>query len=767
MTNKPTLRPVALAAALLALQMGAAHAQTAAAAPASNDLLDLDKVVITGTATARTKMQQSVSVSSINSDDLENAPVSSAAEALRAVPGLRAESSGGEGNANLGVRGLPMSDGGGRYVQLQEDGLPIMLFGDISFATADEFVRADYSIDGIDVLRGGSSSTLATNASGAIVNFQSRTGKGGGGAVGMSMGADYRQQRADFTYGGMVDKSLYFNLSGFYRGGEGVRSTNVTAENGGQIKASLTKEFAGGYVRVTLKQLNDKTPTYLPVPVKTVGNDIVELPGVNPRKAFFINSNFPQDTVIDSSGNARSTTPADGLAVNVSSIGVEAQLSLGDGWTATNRFRKSDITGRFIGVFPAGSAPTDAANGVNQYTGTSAVFSAHIFNTSLDDMGNLFNDLRLQKNFAMGGDKLTVTGGLFTGKQKIAQTWYWNRYNIELKSEGARLLDNAGNPSNVPAAPGTQTWGGCCVQNFSYDITAIAPYAAVTWEQGPLILDASVRSDRQSGTGYFMTDVGTTGVWDRAGATRVNYSTSGNSGSLGANYQLDRNLAVFARASTGSSWKSPDRVLGDARVATGVDPYPVNKVDQMEAGVKYRSNGLSAFVTAFVAKTDEGAGFEITSQTVKKNSYDSKGIEAEVGYRVGDFRVNGGATWTNASITSGANNGNTPRRQANLVYSLSPSYVMGPLEIGGSVIGTTQSYAQDDNKVVLPAYSVVNLFAKYELTQQASVSLGINNVFDTLAYTEAEGQGNLTNNPLYVARALNGRSAVVKLKYTF
>ena len=765
MNRKPTLRPVALATALLALQMGTAHAQTVA--PSTSDLLNLDKVVITGTATARTKMQQSVSVSSINSDDLENAPVSSAAEALRAVPGLRAESSGGEGNANLGVRGLPMSDGGGRYVQLQEDGLPIMLFGDISFATADEFLRADYSIDGIDVLRGGSSSTLATNASGAIVNFQSRTGKGGGGAVGMSMGADYRQQRADFTYGGLVDKSLYFNLSGFYRGGEGVRSTNVTAENGGQIKASLTKEFAGGYVRVTLKQLNDKTPTYLPVPVKTVGNDIVELPGVNPRKAFFINSNFPQDTVIDSSGNARSTNPADGLAVNVSSIGVEAQLSMGDGWTATNRFRKSDITGRFIGVFPAGSAPTDAANGANQYTGTSPVFSAHIFNTSLDDMGNLFNDLRLQKNFAMGSDKLTVTGGLFTGKQKIAQTWYWNRYNIELKSEGARLLDNAGNPSNVPAAPGTQTWGGCCVQNFSYDITAIAPYAAVTWEQGPLILDASVRSDRQSGTGYFMTDIGTTGVWDRAGATRVNYSTSGNSGSLGANYQLDRNLAVFARASTGSSWKSPDRVLGDARVATGVDPYPVNKVDQMEAGVKYRSNGLSAFVTAFVAKTDEGAGFEITSQTVKKNSYDSKGVEAEVGYRVGDFRVNGGATWTNASITSGANNGNTPRRQANLVYSLAPSYVMGPLEIGGSVIGTTQSYAQDDNKVVLPAYAVVNLFAKYELTQQASVSLGINNVFDTLAYTEAEGQGNLTNNPLYVARALNGRSAVVKLKYTF
>ena len=773
MTRNLTLSPVALAAALLALQLGAAQAQTATppadtAATSTPDLLGLDKVLVTGTSTARSKMKQSVSVSTLDGDELQKAPIASAAEALRGIPGLRSESSGGEGNANVGVRGLPMSDGGGRYVQLQEDGLPIMLFGDISFSTADQYQRADYSLDSIDALRGGSSSTLATNASGAIVNFQSKTGKTGGGAVGLSMGADYRQQRMDFSYAGALDKSMYFNVSGYYREGEGVRPTNIMAEKGGQIKVSLTKEFDGGYVRLSLKQLKDSTPTYLPVPVKVVGNSIVEIPGVDPRKANFISSNFPQDQVIDANGGTRLTNPAEGLSVNVNSVGVEAQFRLGDGWAVTNRFRKSDISGRFIGVFPAGSAATDAANGPNQYTGSTNVFSAHIFNTSLDDMGNMFNDLRLQKDIKLSdASNITLTGGLFTGRQKIAQTWYWNRYNIELKSEGARLLDNAGNPTNTPAAPGTQTWGGCCVQNFSYDITAIAPYAAVTWEQGPLILDASVRSDRQSGTGYFMTDVGTTGIWDRANATRVNYSTSGNSGSLGANFQVDRNMAVFARASTGSSWKSPDRVLGDARIASGQDPYPINKVDQVEAGVKFRNNGFSAFVTAFVSKTDEGAGYELTSQTIKKNSYNSKGLETEIAYRAGDFHVTGGATLTDAVLSSGANNGNRPRRQANLIYALSPSYVLGPVEVGASIIGTTQSYFGDDNTVIMPGYTVVNLFARYDFTERASVSVGINNLFDAIGYTEGEGQGNLASNPLFIARSINGRSAVVKLKYTF
>ncbi len=773
-TDSPTLRPLAFALSLAFVAVGAAHAQTAPASPAAaetpaalQDSLQLDRIVVTGSTVMRSKFKQSVSVSQIDGEQVQKAVASSATELLRAVPGLRAESTGGEGNANLGVRGLPMSDGGGRYVQLQEDGLPIVLFGDMSFATADQFLRADYGLDTIDVLRGGSAATLSTNASGAIVNFISKTGKEGGGAAGLTFGLGYKQQRFDFAYGGSIGNKTYFQISGFQRQGEGVRTTNVTAENGGQVRLSLTKEFDGGYIRASYKHLSDSTPTYLPVPVRLNGNKIEEIAGVDPRKAFFIGSNFAQDVVTDRNGNRLNTSPADGLHVDVDSFGVEAQVQLGQGWSATNRFRQSSIGGRFLGVFPAGAAATDPANGANRYTGTPPVFSAHIFNTALDDMGNVFNDLRVQKSLDMGaGSKLGFTAGLFTGKQKVAQTWYWNRYNIGLNGNNPALYDNAGVQTNLPVADGTQTWGGCCVRNFSYDINATAPYAALSWDNGPLTVDGSVRRDEQRGTGYYMEDVGTTGVWDRAGATRVNYKSSASSYSLGANYTLGSNLAVFARASHAASWKSPDRVLGDSRVATGLDPYPVNKIDQFEGGFKYRQGGLSAFITAFFAKTAEGAGFELTTQTVKKNDYDSKGVEAELAFRAGAFRVAGGATLTKAEITSGANKGKTPRRQADLVFQVSPSYTLGDLELGGALIGTTKSYAQDDNQVVLPAYAVLNLFANYQFGN-ATVQVGVNNAFNTIGYTEAEGQGNLTNNPLFVARSINGRSAKVTLKVAF
>lgn len=754
------LPPVALA------QPAATAAEPTADQPAAapDAGLGMERIVVTGATTARTKMKQSVSISTVGAEQVQNSTAASATEVLRAVPGLRAESSGGEGNANLGVRGLPMSDGGGRYVQLQEDGLPVLLVGDISFATADQFVRADYTLDSIDVVRGGSASTLSTNSPGAIVNFISKNRRSSGGSVGMSLGADFNQQRLDFEYGGKLGEGLSYQFGGFYRIGDGPRHTDLTLENGGQFRAAITKDLdgKGGYLRLSFKHLDDRTPTYLPVPVQLEGNRIKAIPGIDPRNAFFINHHFPTDVVVGRDGQAIATDPSDGLAVRVTSLGLETQFKPADGWTVTDRFRKSAIDGRFIGVFPAGGQPTG-------YTGATPVFSAHIFNTSLDDMGNVFNDLRVQNEIKLGEQsKLTLTGGLFSGIQNVAQTWYWNRYNVGLTGSGAALYDNDGNVTTAPVGDATTTWGGCCFRSIDVKLTAVAPYAALTWDQGPLSVDASVRQDRQRGTGsQRFGDSASGGSWNPGRTTAVGYKTDATSYSLGGNYELDRSLAGFARFSHGVSWKSPDRVIWDTAVATGQNPYPVNEVDQFELGAKYRSGGLNAFLTLFDARTKEGAGFEVTTQKTLSDSYVSRGLEAELAWRSGDFHVTGGATWTHAEIDSGANKGNTPRRQADWVYQLSPAYTFGSLEVGGALIGTTKSYAQNDNQVVLPGFAVVNLFANYELSDHATLSVGINNLFDRLGYTEAEGQNNLGDNPLYIARAVNGRSAKIALKYSF
>ena len=279
--RKPIPTRLALAAAVALLQLSAAQAQTAATAAAtaateakSDDGLKLDAVVITGTSTGSTKMRSSVSLSTVAGDGIVVTTAASSTEVLRSVPGLRAESSGGQSNANIGVRGIPISAGGARYIQFQEDGLPVLQFGDIAFATPDTWIRIDTGLDRLEVLRGGSASTLATGAPGGIINFITKTGLEPGGSMMLTKGLGYDLNRIDLDYGGKLAPQTRFWVGGFYRTGDGDRPGADGTEKGGQIRANLTQDFSGGFVRVSFKHLDDRSPTFLPTPVRFVNGEI-------------------------------------------------------------------------------------------------------------------------------------------------------------------------------------------------------------------------------------------------------------------------------------------------------------------------------------------------------------------------------------------------------------------------------------------------------------------------------------------------------------
>jgi outer membrane receptor protein involved in Fe transport len=775
----PMVKPLAVAISLALIQISTANAQTAPAAPAAaaadanaTDALKLDAIVITGSSTARSKFKQSVSISTLDADDVQKLNAASAVDILRSIPGIRAEASGGEGNANISVRGLPSSDGGGRYVQLQEDGLPVLLFGDIAFGTADEFFRTTYSLDTIDVIRGGSAGTSSTNSPGAIINYRTKTGKDGGAAFGLTTGINgFKGQRGDFTYSGNLGTGTYFNIGGFYRSGEGARPTNITAEKGGQINLSATHEFAGGYFRVNLKYLDDSTPTYLPVPVDVkFANGVTTInqyPGVDPRRAFFISSNFPRNTTVNQNGGTETNNPADGLSVRNQSLGFEGQYTFAGDLTVSNKFRVSAIEGRFVGLFPAGRP--DAAT----YKGTTPVFTGVLFDTALNDLGNVFNDAKVSKVVKLSdSSKLTVTGGLFLGKQNVAMTWDWNNYNVELTGRNARLFDNAGAVTTNFVGDAFTTFGGCCFRGLDVSVKATAPYAAVAFDAGPLTIDASVRNETQKISGITFQADAETGVWNRAprvvvpnptptnpgnpnGQVTVNAKSSGTSYSFGGNFTLSNSAAIFARYSQAVSWKAVDRaVLFSPEIATGIDAYPINKIKQAELGTKLRFGPMSAFLTFFSAKTKEGEGFEATTQKVLGDSYKSSGLEAELGYRSGPIRWTGGATFTNAKLTSGDNNGKVPKRQAKVVYQSALSYGMDKWEAGLSLAGTTKSFAGNENQAELPAYMTLNAFGNFEVYKNVSINLGVSNLLNKIGYTEDW-------------RSINGRTAKLGIKYSY
>ena len=310
---------VALAAAVCAVAP-IAHAQTTQAAAAADHSDSLDEIVVTASGGDKTKLQSSISVSSVSLASIEEFTPRSEAEVLRTIPGLNLQDTAGPGgNSNIGVRGIPVSTGGSEYVALQEDGLPVTLFGDMQFGNNDYWLRFDSNVDRVEAVRGGSTATYTSQAPGAVINYISKTGETEGGAARISRGLGFDETRLDFDYGGHISDTLRYHVGGFFKDGQGPTDIGYQAERGYQFKANVTKEFndGKGYFRLNVKHLDDQEPTFTSMPSLATlsGNTITgfsELPGVNPRhysSAGIYNQNFQ---ILNGQG-ALQTVPNSGI----------------------------------------------------------------------------------------------------------------------------------------------------------------------------------------------------------------------------------------------------------------------------------------------------------------------------------------------------------------------------------------------------------------------------------------------------------------------
>ena len=803
--SNSVLKKLGLIVALLLVNLSFSQNETA---PVSDTIktTQLEDVVITGVVNPKAKIKSSVSITTMDVKQVEQSAPRSTAEIFRSIPGIRSESSGGEGNSNISVRGVPISSGGSKYLQIQEDGLPVLLFGDIAFATADIFTRFDGNVAKIEAIRGGSASTLSSNSPGGIINFISKTGKTEGGMLRTSFGLDYNNFRTDVDYGTKIGDGLYFHVGGFYRAGEGVRKTGSTSNNGGQVKFNLTKEFQNGKVTVYAKFLNDRAAAYMPMPVKVTGTNANPSWGsvsgfdatTGALQSIYLNHNVGLGT----NGELRRENVADGMNPISKSIGVSAAFDLEDGWKITENGRYSSNSGGFIAPFPAevgsaaaiaasfgaGSTLTYADSGTPFNNPNGLVSRIHMFDAQLNDLSNFMNDLRVTKKF----DNIGVTAGYFKSIQNISTSWLWNSYLQEVSDDNPRLINvknAAGNllSENGLYAYGTPAWGNLA-RNYDTQYNVSAPYVNVSVDATEnLSLEGGLRYDLGKVSGSFTGgtssthDINNNGIIsvpeqnvfavNTANETAVNYDYDYVSYTLGANYLLTAKQSLFARYSKGASAKA-DRILFSG--LNYLDGSKINALDfltQAELGYKLKFPKGYVYATAFHSKTDEQGGFEATSNSIIQNNYKSYGLELESSYNVNDnFNVRGALTYTKAEITSGGNKGNEPRRQPKLMYNLMPTYNFSGNKnaVGLSFIGQSKAFAQDSNQLVMNGFVIVNAFVDFEITKGLSVNLSANNLFDTLAITESE-EGNITDNTVnYVrARPMPGRSVSMALSYRF
>src|SRR5689334_12388926 len=134
-----------------------AAANNAATADASAaNTSNLEEVVVTGTATAGglKKLDASFQITTASLEEIRDAQPSSAADLLKIVPGVWAESSGGEAGANIELAGFP-SGGDAPYVTYQLNGSPIYPVSTLSFLDNSSQFRIDESVERVEALLGG------------------------------------------------------------------------------------------------------------------------------------------------------------------------------------------------------------------------------------------------------------------------------------------------------------------------------------------------------------------------------------------------------------------------------------------------------------------------------------------------------------------------------------------------------------------------------------------------------------------------------------
>ncbi|WP_428970659.1 TonB-dependent receptor domain-containing protein [Sphingomonas sp. Xoc002] len=804
------------------------HAQTVQTDKPTEKSAANKDVVVTAVARGRDRLDSAISTSSLGAAEILKVAPRSTAEIFRNIPGIRSESSGGDGNANISIRGLPIASGGAKFLQLQEDGLPVLEFGDITFGNADIFLRADMNVSSVDAIRGGSASTFSSNSPGGVINMISKTGEVPGGAIMATAGLDYGEYRLDFDYGAKLSDTLRFHIGGFYHQGEGPRRVGYDGTEGGQIKLNVTKEFSGGYIRFYGKFLNDRSAAYLPNPVRVTGTNAdpryENVPGFNIARDALLSRYDTSNVTLDGQNNPVVDDIRDGQHPVVNAFGVETRFDV-SGWTVTDRFRYADVSGRFISNFPSNvdSAASIAtalggagstlryASGPNSgqaianpsgLNGNGLLAQVVVFDTKLNSLDNVTNDLRASRVYDIGKGELTTTAGFYKSRQTIDTDWLWTSTLMDVRGDGRAALVDVVNATGVPQTQngyygfGAAYFGNCCRRSYRVDYDVNAPFGSLNYKIGRFALGASVRYDFGSAQGsIFGADLGggrvgtvardmngdgvisaaeqRVAVIPLTSPAPVDYSWHYLSYSSGINFRVSEPFAMFVRYSRGAR-ANADRLLFGPAVST-TDGHLINRdaavdyVRQAELGLKYRKNGMYVNLTGFWARTEE-QNYEATRQVFIDREYRAYGLELDGAYSVGPFNMTGGATWTDAKIVSDALNpgvvGNTPRRQARLIFQATPQVDLDRVTIGANVIGTTSSYAQDTNQLKLPGYTTVNAFVQFRATDRILVSLNSNNLFNALGFTEAE-DGVIPTNGIVRARTINARTTSLSVRVGF
>ena len=752
-----------------------------------------EDIVVVGTAGGGTRRQDAAfAVTTIGEDALDRAAPASTADLLRTIPGVSAESSGGQNGANIFVRGYP-SGGDAQFVTFQIGGVPVFPPPTLSFLENSQVIRLDETVKRVEAVRGGTGALFASGQPGLTVNVVPRTGGSTfEGATKFSI-TDYGGLRGDAWVSGPIDDDTGFMIGGYYGRSHGVRNPRFNAEKGGQISANLTHDFGdSGTLMIYGRYLNDHGQWLLPIPIVQNGEDISAFPGFSAGKGTLMG----RDTRITTNNQGKTVDLSDGRGAKVGQVGLNFEYELTNSLKVRERMSYLWGNANTIGLVPQGAPMTAAeyastlgssiasltyANGGGTVSSSQQVMHAGVWSVK-KEIDSFVNDLALE--WEAGRNKLT--GGFYYADYITKDRWELGNGLLLTAEPNARRL-------NMTLANGDIVTRDGFAQGATYNVNASysgKDYAFYLVDElqitDKLRLDGGIRWQRHEVAGRMENntfgvdlDGNASTLYDNSTAvlngthTYIDYDHSAWSWTAGANYDITDNIGVFARYSVGRSFPQFDNLRENLTITSRVDTY--------EGGVKVSTPLLNLYATLFHNKFDGLATTQLINDLPVSSIGGAKatGVELEGAIRpLPGLSLGFGGTYLKAEYEdyftgNGTidNTGNRVQRQPRWSWRLQPSYEAEFGNFRPSIFATLQytgdRFSDPENQQLLPHYYQLDAGLAFEVARIKFQVTG-NNLTNEIGLTEgnpriigSQGSGTI------LARPILGRSFTFSAAYEF
>jgi outer membrane receptor protein involved in Fe transport len=790
------------------------------------DPLQLETMVVTGTQSPRMNLDASVAVTTLTASEVQAAAPRSTTEMLRYVPGFtRVESSGGEVNENYTIRGIL----GIEYVAFLEDGMPVFPTMHTFFMNADNLFRFDTNIDRMEIVRGGSSPLFGSNTPGAIVNFINKSGGDVFGGTMRATGATKGLARYDLNMNGPFGNDWRFNVGGFYRYDHGVRDPGYPGIRGGQLKGNITRLLDNGYLRFSVKHIDDRNQFILPLPLADPAN-----PEFVPGLSDYASMNTPEalDLTVRTPVGTLELPLDNGLKTKATWFTADASFNLKNDWHLQNiaQVMQNDqewnalVPSNALSVQdwitgPAGSGGLGLPAGTTvQLTFTNHFDLAPVPNHLPFDTPNglvapgelihvskpisaIHDQLQLRRQF--GPHALSI-GGYFAN---YTQENHWNFTQI--------LTDVRNNPRFLDAVVRTPGGSDSALtsngfrkflsgyNNGSGQSTVISGVVG-----GEIQLMERLRADVGARLEYnnFVQSAENTSTFDLDNnpATPFDNETFGNgsfrhftrgltdwAASLGLNYRLSDNLSIYATGARGYKMPALDEFF-NAQAEAQVALFDSREVLSVEGGVKAFVGQLGFTVNGFYTKLKNivGQGHIIDPVTgasaweiIPSPNQHSLGVEVEaVVNPVEGLQILGSGTVIEAVTESDTTSTGAPLVSkllapvpsviGNLAVIYSPRQAAGfQFKADWHAVGSR--YTEDPLRRIaftkIPAYNYFNFGVGYAIPNSGTrINLDLLNAFQSQGLEE--GNPRLVSqggSQIFLARPLLPRRLQASIEYDF